>query len=234
MASASTTISSATSHTTRTGEPDSLSSLLDISDALLRASDMADGVRHVLNVLVRWPGVAGGRVTLRPHVSGSAGLEQTAGEMIGSRSVQAFRRAPRGPGEGPLVAVVELSMTDGAADEQTAAILGVVAAMLAQAARLSSVRTEHAKLHRQAQRASMAAGPSGAGGQVIRKRRSSVPPPSLSAAIGACEKDVLVAALQSAAGNRAQAARLLSTTERIFNYKVRKHGIDWRQFRHKR
>lgn len=233
MASASTTISSATSHTTRPGEPDSVSSLLDISDALLQASDVADGVRHVLNVLVRWPGVAGGRVTLRHHVSGSAELEQTAGEM-GSRAVQALRRAPRGPGEGPLVAVVELSMTDGVADKQTAAILGVVAAMLAQAARLSSVRAEHVKLNRQAQMASVAAGPPGAGGQVIRRRRTSLPPPSLSAAIGACEKDVLLAALQSAAGNRAKAARLLSTTERIFNYKVRKHGIDWRQFRDKR
>ncbi|MGE0445991.1 MAG: hypothetical protein AB7P99_12250 [Vicinamibacterales bacterium] len=38
-------------------------------------------------------------------------------------------------------------------------------------------------------------------------------------------------ALKSARGSRARAARLLATTERIFNYKVRKHGIDWRRFR---
>jgi transcriptional regulator with GAF, ATPase, and Fis domain len=31
--------------------------------------------------------------------------------------------------------------------------------------------------------------------------------------------------------NRAKAARLLSTTERIFNYRVRKYGIDWRRFK---
>ena len=54
---------------------------------------------------------------------------------------------------------------------------------------------------------------------------------SLDEMIGAVEKDALQDALKSARGNRAKAARLLSTTERIFNYKVRKHGIDWRRFR---
>jgi Nif-specific regulatory protein len=47
----------------------------------------------------------------------------------------------------------------------------------------------------------------------------------------AVEKDALQDALKSARGNRAKAARLLSTTERIFNYKVRKYGLDWRRFR---
>jgi Nif-specific regulatory protein len=45
------------------------------------------------------------------------------------------------------------------------------------------------------------------------------------------EKDALLDALKSARGNRAKAARLLSTTERIFNYRVRKYGIDWRRFK---
>ena len=54
---------------------------------------------------------------------------------------------------------------------------------------------------------------------------------SLEEMIDAVEKDALQDALKSARGNRAKAARLLSTTERIFNYKVRKHGIDWRRFR---
>jgi Nif-specific regulatory protein len=47
----------------------------------------------------------------------------------------------------------------------------------------------------------------------------------------AFEKDALQDALKSARGNRAKAARLLGTTERIFNYRVRKYGIDWRRFR---
>jgi Nif-specific regulatory protein len=47
----------------------------------------------------------------------------------------------------------------------------------------------------------------------------------------AFEKDALADALKSARGNRAKAARLLGTTERIFNYRVRKYGIDWRRFK---
>jgi Nif-specific regulatory protein len=54
---------------------------------------------------------------------------------------------------------------------------------------------------------------------------------SLEQATDAFEKDVLQDALKSARGNRAKAARLLSTTGRIFNYKVKKYGIDWRRFR---
>jgi Nif-specific regulatory protein len=49
--------------------------------------------------------------------------------------------------------------------------------------------------------------------------------------IEAFEKDSLLDALKSARGNRAKAARLLGTTERIFNYRVRKYGIDWRRFK---
>ena len=47
----------------------------------------------------------------------------------------------------------------------------------------------------------------------------------------AFEKDALLDSLKSARGNRAKAARLLGTTERIFNYRVRKYGIDWRRFK---
>jgi Nif-specific regulatory protein len=47
----------------------------------------------------------------------------------------------------------------------------------------------------------------------------------------AFEKDALLDALKSARGNRAKAARLLGTTERIFNYRVKKYGIDWRRFK---
>jgi Nif-specific regulatory protein len=54
---------------------------------------------------------------------------------------------------------------------------------------------------------------------------------SLEKATEAFEKDVLQDALKSARGNRAKAARLLSTTGRVFNYKVRKYEIDWRRFK---
>ena len=38
-------------------------------------------------------------------------------------------------------------------------------------------------------------------------------------------------ALKTTRGNRAKAARLLNTTERILNYQVRKYGIDWQRFK---
>ncbi len=49
--------------------------------------------------------------------------------------------------------------------------------------------------------------------------------------MGAYERDLITDALKSARGNRARAARLLETTERILNYKVRKYTIDYRRFR---
>jgi Nif-specific regulatory protein len=54
---------------------------------------------------------------------------------------------------------------------------------------------------------------------------------SLEEAISAYEKDLLQDALKTARGNRAKAARLLSTTERIFNYKVKKYDVDVDRFR---
>lgn len=55
--------------------------------------------------------------------------------------------------------------------------------------------------------------------------------PTLVEAVEAVETDLLTRALTATRGVRAQAARLLGTTERIFNYKVRKYRIDWRRFR---
>jgi Nif-specific regulatory protein len=54
---------------------------------------------------------------------------------------------------------------------------------------------------------------------------------SLQQAIEAYEKDLIQDALKSARGNRARAARLLDTTERIIGYKVQKYEIDCRRFR---
>jgi Nif-specific regulatory protein len=54
---------------------------------------------------------------------------------------------------------------------------------------------------------------------------------SLNDAVSAYEKDLIQDALKTTRGNRAKAARLLDTTDRILNYKVRKLGIDYRRFR---
>jgi Nif-specific regulatory protein len=54
---------------------------------------------------------------------------------------------------------------------------------------------------------------------------------SLGALVATFERDLIQDALKTTRGNRAAAARLLKTTERILGYKVRKYGIDPRRFR---
>ena len=54
---------------------------------------------------------------------------------------------------------------------------------------------------------------------------------SLKDAVAAYERDLIQDALKTTRGNRAKAARLLDTTERILNYKVRGYGIDARRFK---
>src|SRR4030095_7603782 len=58
-----------------------------------------------------------------------------------------------------------------------------------------------------------------------------LPRVSLRDAVTAYEKDLIQDALKTTRGNRAKAARLLDTTERIINYKVRTYGSDRRRFR---
>ena len=50
-------------------------------------------------------------------------------------------------------------------------------------------------------------------------------------AVAGYERDLIIDALKTTRGNRAKAARLLDTTERILNYKVRGYGIDVRRFK---
>jgi Nif-specific regulatory protein len=54
---------------------------------------------------------------------------------------------------------------------------------------------------------------------------------SLKDALAAYEKDLIQDALKTTRGNRAKAARLLDTTERILNYQVRKYSVDWQRFK---
>jgi Nif-specific regulatory protein len=60
---------------------------------------------------------------------------------------------------------------------------------------------------------------------------NTLPGQALVEAISGFEKDLILDGLKIARGNRAKAARLLRTTERILNYKVVKHGIDPDRFR---
>ena len=49
---------------------------------------------------------------------------------------------------------------------------------------------------------------------------------SLDSAVAAFERSLIEDALETASGNQSRAARLLGTTQRVINYKVRKYGID--------
>ncbi|MDX2034640.1 MAG: nif-specific transcriptional activator NifA [Blastocatellia bacterium] len=53
----------------------------------------------------------------------------------------------------------------------------------------------------------------------------------LDQAVSAFEKDLIQDTLKTARGNRARAARMLDTTERILGYKVKKYEIDCRRFK---
>src|SRR5947208_3918878 len=54
---------------------------------------------------------------------------------------------------------------------------------------------------------------------------------SLADAVAAYEKDLIQDALKTTRGNRAKASRLLDTTERVLNYKVKQLEIDYRRFK---
>jgi len=54
---------------------------------------------------------------------------------------------------------------------------------------------------------------------------------SLQSAVAALEKDLIQDALKTTGGNCSKAAALLRTTERIFNYKIKKYGINPKRFR---
>lgn len=55
----------------------------------------------------------------------------------------------------------------------------------------------------------------------------------LDALVNAFERELIIDALKDTCGNQAQAARLLGTTKRIIQYKVKKYKIDPRMFRTK-
>jgi transcriptional regulator with AAA-type ATPase domain len=57
-----------------------------------------------------------------------------------------------------------------------------------------------------------------------------MPRKSLDEALASYEKDLIVDALKTARGNRAKAARLLDSTERIIGYAVQKYDIDCSRF----
>jgi Nif-specific regulatory protein len=54
---------------------------------------------------------------------------------------------------------------------------------------------------------------------------------NLKGRVDAFERELVFEALKRAKGNQSRAARILGTSQRIVNYKIRKYGIDTGQFR---
>ena len=65
----------------------------------------------------------------------------------------------------------------------------------------------------------------------IRKSDQQIESLSLSDAVKSYEKDLIIDALKITRGNRARAATLLRSTERIVRYKVKQYDIDCSRFR---
>ena len=60
---------------------------------------------------------------------------------------------------------------------------------------------------------------------------NTTPRMSLDEAVASYEKELIQDALKSTNGNKARAARLLNSTERIIGYKIEKYDIDVKRFK---
>lgn len=118
----------------------------------------------------------------------------------------------------PLPTLVSSSPGDGIAAEMVVASdpRSVLDALLSAAAELIGQAIE---LHR---------GLDAVSGDTVADEEGD---PSLAGLVADYERRLIEAALQRTHGNRAQAARLLRTTERILGYRVQRYGIDCEAFR---
>jgi len=60
---------------------------------------------------------------------------------------------------------------------------------------------------------------------------NTLPAHSLEDAVANLEKEMIIDALKNSRGNATEAAAILNTTIRKFNYKAKKYGIDYRTYR---
>ena len=58
-----------------------------------------------------------------------------------------------------------------------------------------------------------------------------LPAQSLEEAVAKLEREMIIDALKNTRGNSTEAAELLKTTVRKFNYKAKKYDVDYRQYR---
>lgn len=183
----------------------SVDPLLEISEALTSTVDLIPGLRRVAAVIQRSPGVQCVEILLA-----GPSVEHTLIALPGGNPAATAMHAP------PLVASRELVLDDVSIGRVSAELCSEtvdartgVESLLANAADLIA--------------------------HSLRLRRL-LPTPSpgaasLSELVARYERRLIEAALETTRGNRARAAKLLRTTERILGYRVQRYGIDCRLFR---
>ena len=74
-------------------------------------------------------------------------------------------------------------------------------------------------------------GDSGDRHRPLDTEEASKPVENMTTTLGRVEKEMIVVALRASRGNKARAARALGISERLMGLRVKKHGINPREFR---
>lgn len=187
-----------------------LDSLLEISRALAASRELHQALRDALEVLNRHPSVVRSAITLVQPEAMEVIVDEAVPLPEGSRGRKehGFFCTTLTLDACPIGALaVDLRGEAEADRERTEQLLEATAELVADAVRIR-------QLH-----ASAMEGP------------PLTPGESLAEMVSRYEKGLIESALRATRGNRARAARLLRTTERILGYRVQQYGIDCGAFR---
>jgi transcriptional regulator with GAF, ATPase, and Fis domain len=219
-------------------ELESVSTLLEVSRALSARLDLQDSIERALAAFARRQPLAR-RVVVTLHDDlGEVDLEAEFRAMEAPSAAGTPVSSPIVLG-GITIGVLRADVAAPVRDDRAMKMLSTVAAIIADRVRVHRLivserrRLSEENVHlREALRSLQDSGlPSTSVAETSAEMMPAGDLSSFRASMDAFEKEALIAALKRARGNRAHAARLLSTTERIFNYRVRKHGIEWRKYK---
>jgi transcriptional regulator with GAF, ATPase, and Fis domain len=220
--------------------------LLEVSRALSATRDFKAGVSRALEIVRRHHGAIHSSVVLLDVGTGEVALEASAGPEE-PRDERLARISSPITLDNRMAGVIAVDLRlNTARDPHVVQFLGLLGSLMASFARMhQSIELERRRLADENARLRDAlarfdavergAAPCSGQAEHAPTMQSEAPnevePRSLNQVLDTVEKDALANALMTARGNRAKAARLLATTARIFNYRVRKHGIDWKRYR---
>jgi Nif-specific regulatory protein len=170
------------------------------------------GARYGLGEGILGRVVESGRPVVVPRISQEPMFLNRAGQRSDTdKSDLTYICAPILVDNRPVGALaVDLGYDKGRNYDAVLACMRVAAAMMAQTIKADHLVDEERR-------------------RLIEENSGTMPSQSFSEAVEAFERDLLSDALRSTGGNRAKAARLLGTTPRILNYKVRKYQLKSKQ-----